>query len=231
VSLAMPAALAQMFAACAPFVHDFATGAATTIGSSVAAFALGTLIGVVLLVVRQRGGRVLAACVVVYVSLIRGTPALIQMLVAYYVLPAVLNIPLAPLPAGILALALNTAAYISEILRGALNSLGRGQLPAARALGMNGWQVWRYIVFPQLFYRSIPPLTSEFTMLLKASSLMSIIAVHDLATAARDATLQTNLPLQLFSVTAAIYFAILFVVSAASRRLERRVAKVLPHGH
>jgi polar amino acid transport system permease protein len=55
--------------------------------------------------------------------------------------------------------------------------------------------------------------------------------VHDLATAARDATLQTNLPLQLFSITAAIYFAILFVVSSASRRLERRVAKVLPHGH
>src|ERR1700754_418443 len=113
----MPAALARMFATCAPFVYDFATGAATTVVSSVAAFALGTLIGVLLLVVRQRGGRVLAACVVVYVSLIRGTPALIQMLVAYYVLPAVFNIPLAPLPAGILALALNTAAYISEILR------------------------------------------------------------------------------------------------------------------
>jgi polar amino acid transport system permease protein len=120
---------------------------------------------------------------------------------------------------------------VSEILRGALNTLGRGQVPAGRALGMNTLQVWRYIVFPQLFYRSIPPLTSEFTMLLKASSLMSIIAVHDLATVARDATLQTNLPLQLFSLTAALYFAILFVASSASRRIERRFAKVLPHGH
>ena len=214
-----------------PFVHDFATGAVTTIVSSVAAFALGILIGSLLLVVRQHGGRALAWLVIAYVSLIRGTPALIQMLVAYYVLPTVLNIPLSPVQAGVLALALNTAAYVSEILRGALNSLGRGQVPAARALGMHSLQVWRHIVFPQLFYRSIPPLTNEFTMLLKASSLMSIIAVHDLATVARDATLQTNLPLQVFSATAAVYFAILFLASSASRGLERRVAKVLPNVH
>jgi polar amino acid transport system permease protein len=192
---------------------------------------LGIVIGSLLLLVRQHGGRTLAGVVIVYVSVIRGTPALIQMLVAYYVLPAVLNLPLSPLQAGILALALNTAAYVSEILRGALNSLGRGQIPAARALGMPPVQVWRYIVFPQLFYRSIPPLTNEFTMLLKASSLMSIIAVHDLATVARDATLQTNLPLQVFSATAVVYFAILFLASSASRGLERRVAKVLPNVH
>jgi polar amino acid transport system permease protein len=214
-----------------PFVHDFATGAVTTVVSSVAAFALGIVIGSLLLLARQHGGRALAWLVITYVSLIRGTPALIQMLVAYYVLPAVLDIPLSPLQAGILALALNTAAYVSEILRGALNSLGHGQMPAARALGMRSLQVWRYIVFPQLFYRSIPPLTNEFTMLLKASSLMSIIAVHELASAARDATLQTNLPLQVFSATAVAYFAILFVASTASRGLERRVAKVLPNVH
>ncbi|APR38778.1 amino acid ABC transporter permease [Paraburkholderia sp. SOS3] len=227
----MPGTGDGLVATVAPFVRDFAAGAATTIVASVIAFAIGIVIGCVLLLLRQHGGRFFAACVIVYVSVIRGTPALIQMLIAYYVLPAVLNISIAPLPAGILALALNTAAYVSEILRGALNTLGRGQVPAGRALGMNTLQVWRYIVLPQLFYRSIPPLTSEFTMLLKASSLMSIIAVHDLATVARDATLQTNLPLQLFSLTAALYFAILFVASSASRRIERRFAKVLPHGH
>ncbi|HEY1998289.1 amino acid ABC transporter permease [Paraburkholderia sp.] len=227
----MNSLLGSTVAALRPFFHDLAGGAFTTIATSVVAFALGMVIGVVLLLMRAHGGRVLAGFVIFYVSLIRGTPALIQMLVAYYVLPAVLNVPLSPVQAGILALALNTAAYVSEILRGALNSLGRGQMPAARALGMGSLQVWRYIVLPQLFYRSIPPLTSEFTMLLKASSLMSIIAVHDLATVARDATLQTDLPLQVFSATAVIYFAILFVASSASRRLERRVAKVLPNVH
>lgn len=227
----MFAFLSSQLAVLAPFFHDVIAGAITTILSSVAAFVLGIGIGAVLLLARQHGGRALAWLVILYVSVIRGTPALIQMLVAYYVLPAVLNLNISPLQAGILALALNTAAYVSEILRGALNSLGRGQIPAARALGMPAFQVWRYIVFPQLFYRSIPPLTNEFTMLLKASSLMSIIAVHDLATVARDATLQTNLPLQVFSATAAVYFAILFIASSASRGLERRVAKVLPNVH
>ncbi|MEA3124248.1 MAG: hypothetical protein QOD67_1267 [Caballeronia sp.] len=227
----MFASLSGLIAALGPFLQDVAEGAVTTIAASVAAFVLGVAIGSLLLLVRQHGGRALAAVVILYVSVIRGTPALIQMLVAYYVLPSVLNLPLSPLQAGILALALNTAAYVSEILRGALNSLGRGQIPAARALGMPPVQVWRYIVFPQLFYRSIPPLTNEFTMLLKASSLMSIIAVHDLATVARDATLQTNLPLQVFSATAVVYFAILFLASSASRGLERRVAKVLPNVH
>ena len=220
-----------IWASFAPFFQDVVQGAATTAVASVVAFVLGVALGCVLLLVRVHGGRTLAAFVVIYVSFIRGTPALIQMLVAYYVLPSILHLPLSPLAAGILALALNTGAYVSEILRGANNSLGQGQLPAAQALGLTSVQAWRYIIFPQLFYRTIPPLTNEFTMLLKASSLMSLIAVHELATVARDASLQTNLPLQVFSAVAAVYFVILFAASSASRRLERRVAKVLPHGH
>lgn len=227
----MPSAPLIDTAALAPFLHDVAAGAATTLAASVAAFALGLVLGALLLLLRRHGGRVAAAAVIGYVSVIRGVPALIQMLVAYYVLPALLNITLSPLQAGILALALNTAAYVSEILRGALHSLGRGQIPAAHALGMSPVQVWRHIVFPQLFMRSVPPLTSEFTMLLKASSLMSIIAVHDLATVARDATLQTNQPLEVFTATAAVYFVILLLVSSASRGVERRLARMLPHVH
>jgi polar amino acid transport system permease protein len=227
----MPSFVSEQIATLGPFFHDVLGGTAITISASIVAFAIGLVLGSILLVVRLYGGRALAWLVLAYVSVIRGTPALIQMLVAYYVLPSVLNLPLSPLQAGILALAMNTAAYVSEILRGAFNSLGHGQIPAARALGMRTTQAWHHIIFPQLFYRSIPPLTNEFTMLLKASSLMSIIAVHDLATVARDATLQTNLPLQVFSATAVVYFAILFVASSASRGLERRVAKVLPNVH
>jgi len=227
----MPSFVSTQIATLGPFFHDVLGGAAITIVASIVAFAIGIVLGSILLSARLHGGRVLASLVLAYVSVIRGTPALIQMLVAYYVLPSILNLPLSPLQAGILALAMNTAAYVSEILRGSFNSLGRGQLPAALTLGMRTTQAWRHIIFPQLFYRSIPPLTNEFTMLLKASSLMSIIAVHDLATVARDATLQTNLPLQVFSATAVVYFAILFVASSASRGLERRVAKVLPNVH
>lgn len=217
-----------------PFLNDIGQGALMTIAASVAAFAIGLVLGAVLLIVRTQCGRAAASVVIVYVSLIRGVPALIQMLVAYYVLPTLLNVQLSPVSAGILALALNTAAYISEIFRGAYGSLGRGQVPASKALGLNRVQTWRYIVFPQLLFRAIPPLTNEFTMLLKASSLMSIIAVHELSTVARDATLQTGLPLQVFAVAAAIYFVILFGASTVSRTLERRVSRMhggVSHGH
>ena len=159
----------------------------------------------------------------------RGTPLLVQLLIAFYVIPSLINIQFSPLAAGILALALNTTAYISEILRGALSTLPRGQRSAGMALGMRPAQVWRHILLPQVFHRSLPPLTNEFTVILKASSLLSLIAVEELSTQARNATLQTDLPLQVFMVTAIIYFVILWTGSSISRLIEHRIAKLLPH--
>jgi polar amino acid transport system permease protein len=139
----MPSFVSAQIATLGPFFHDVLGGAAITIVASIVAFAIGIVLGSILLLARLHGGRVLASLVLAYVSVIRGTPALIQMLVAYYVLPSILNLPLSPLQAGILALAMNTAAYVSEILRGSFNSLGRGQLPAALTLGMRTTQAWR----------------------------------------------------------------------------------------
>ncbi|MNR31999.1 L-cystine transport system permease protein TcyB [compost metagenome] len=82
-----------------------------------------------------------------------------------------------------------------------------------------------------MFHRSIPPLTNEYTVLLKASSLLSVIAVSELATVARNATLQSDLPLQVFSATAIVYFLILLCASSISRLIERRIAKVMPNAH
>lgn len=217
--------------ALAPFYDGVLHGAGVTVFASVVAFALGLGLALALLALRVGGGLLAGACVTLYVSAMRGTPMLIQLLIAYYVLPALLGVTITPMTAGILALALNTAAYISEILRGALGTIPRGQAAAARALGMRSWHVWRYVLLPQVFHRSLPPLTNEFTVLLKASSLLSIIAVTDLAMVAHDATLQSNLPLQVFSAAAAVYFVILLCVSSVSRAFERRIAKVLPHVH
>jgi polar amino acid transport system permease protein len=96
---------------------------------------------------------------------------------------------------------------------------------------MRTWTTWRHILLPQILHRSIPPLTNEFTILLKASSLLSIISVTELSTLARNVNLQSNLPLQVFAATAATYFIILFCVSSISRAVERRFAKVLPNAH
>jgi polar amino acid transport system permease protein len=215
----------------APFLDGVAAGTALTLAASACAFVIGLVLGIVLLLARISPIAPLRSLVVLWVSLIRGTPALIHMLIMYYMVPALLNISISPIAAGIAALACNTSAYIVEILRGALGTLSWGQRAAGYAMGMRTAQVWRHVLLPQMIYRSIPPLTSEFTILLKASSLLSIIAVPELATVARNATLQTDLPLQVFTITAAVYFVILFLISAASRLCERRVSRMLPHGH
>lgn len=214
-----------------PFLGGVLQGAGMTLLTSSTAFAIGLALGVLLMIARVAGGRFAASVVAVYVSAMRGTPLLIQLLIAYYVLPALLGLTLSPVAAGILALALNTTAYISEILRGALSTIPSGQSAAARALGMPPWQVWRHVLLPQIFHRAIPPLTNEYTVLLKASSLLSIIAVTELATVARNATLQSDLPLQVFTATAVIYFGMLWCASSLSRRIERHFARLLPNVH
>lgn len=214
-----------------PFFDGVVQGAGVTLYASSLAFVIGLVLGVMLMVVRVAGGTIARTLVVVYVSAMRGTPLLIQLLIAYYVLPAILGINISPIAAGILALALNTTAYVSEILRGALSTIPAGQAAAARALGMRQWQVWRFVLLPQMFHRAVPPLTNEYTVLLKASSLLSIIAVTELATVARNATLQSDLPLQVFSATAVVYFIMLWSASSVSRRIERHFARLLPNVH
>jgi polar amino acid transport system permease protein len=214
-----------------PFFDGVVQGAGVTLYASSLAFVIGLVLGVMLMVVRVAGGTIARTLIVVYVSAMRGTPLLIQLLIAYYVLPAILGINISPIAAGILALALNTTAYVSEILRGALSTIPAGQAAAARALGMRQWQVWRFVLLPQMFHRAVPPLTNEYTVLLKASSLLSIIAVTELATVARNATLQSDLPLQVFSATAVVYFIMLWSASSVSRRIERHFARLLPNVH
>lgn len=214
-----------------PFFDGVVQGAGITLYASSLAFVIGLVLGVMLMVVRVAGGTIARTLVVIYVSAMRGTPLLIQLLIAYYVLPAMLGINISPIAAGILALALNTTAYVSEILRGALSTIPAGQAAAARALGMRQWQVWRFVLLPQMFHRAVPPLTNEYTVLLKASSLLSIIAVAELATVARNATLQSDLPLQVFSATAVVYFIMLWSASSVSRRIERHFARLLPNVH
>lgn len=215
----------------APFLDGVVSGTVLTLAASACAFVIGLSLGIVLLLARISPFGPLRALVVLWVSLIRGTPALIHMLIAYYMVPALLDISISPITAGIAALACNTSAYIVEILRGSLGTISWGQRAAGYAMGMRPTQVWRHVLLPQMIYRAIPPLTSEFTLLLKASSLMSIIAVPELATVARNATLQTDLPLQVFTITAVVYFLLLFCISAGSRVCERRVVRMLPHGH
>ncbi len=215
--------------ALSPFYAGVLGAAMVTILASATAFFCGLALGACLMIIRVTCADPFGYLVRLYVSLMRGTPLLIQLLIAFYVIPSLIGMELSPLQAGILALMCNTAAYISEILRAAYSTISRGQVAAGRSLGMKSWTIWWHILLPQIFHRSLLPLTNEFTILLKGSSLLSIISVVELSTLARNVNLQSNLPLQVFIATAATYFVILFCVSSISRFLERRIAEVLPN--
>lgn len=210
------------------FYKNALQGAGMTVLTGGAGFLIGLILGTLLMLIRVNN-QLFKTLVIVYVSAVRGTPLLIQLMIVYFVLPKLLGITLSPVVAGILALSFNTAAYISEILRGAYTSVPKGQKMAGAALGMRPFQLWLHVLLPQVFMRAIPPLTNELTILLKASSLLSVIAVSELATVARNATLETNMPLQIFLIAAASYFLILFCVSSISRLIESKVQRLLPN--
>jgi len=119
------------------------------------------------------------------VEVIRGTPLLMQLLIIYYALPS-FGINLGAITAAIVGLSINSAAYTGEIFRGGIQSIEKGQMEAARSLGMSYFQAMRYVILPQAFRRILPPLTNEFVSMLKESSLASTLAVTELLRAGRE---------------------------------------------
>ncbi|HEY6138053.1 MAG TPA: ABC transporter substrate-binding protein/permease [Thermoanaerobaculia bacterium] len=149
-----------------------------TIVLSCAAMALAIFVGVMIASGRVYGNALVRAVLTAYVEIVRGTPVLLQLFVLYYGLSAVIRLP--AFVAALLGLGLNYAAYESEIYRGALEAVPRGQLEAARTLGLTEMQVLRLVRGPQAFRLALPPMTNDFVALLKDSSLVSVITVIEL---------------------------------------------------
>lgn len=145
----------------------------------------GIIIGLIFSLGRISHSRILNLISAFYVNLFRGTPLLVQLLFMYYGLPyAGVNLP--PVVAGVTTLALNSGAYVAEIFRAGIQSIPKGQMEAARSLGMSYLQAMRYVIIPQAFRVVIPPLTNEFVALLKDSSLLYVIQVPEIAYRARS---------------------------------------------
>jgi len=202
----------------------FLRGAAVTLAVSLLGAALGILVGTALLLLRRAGLPPLRWLGEAYVSLVRGTPLLVQIFLVYYALPGLTGIDLPAFPAGILALSLNSGAFVSEILRGGLSAIPQGQLEAGAALGLGRLVIWSRIVLPQLLRMVLPPLVNEFTIIVKASPLLSVITIVELTRTAQNIMNTTYRPIEAFLVAAAFYFVILFALSSLARGLERRLA-------
>lgn len=206
-----------------PHLGTLAAAAGVTAALSLGALLLGAPAGLALCGLRRAGGfgGVLAAA---YVSVLRGTPLLVQLLVLFYV-PSAAGLPLSPVAAAVLALALNTASFQCEIYRAGFAALPPGQAEAARALGLGAWHRLRLVLLPQVLRLVLPALTSEAVDLLKGSALVSVIAVTELLRVGQQITALTYRPLETFTAVAAFYWLLTTALALAGRALERRMAR------
>src|SRR5699024_7131070 len=155
-------------------------GVQYTILISVAGLVIGLIIGIIVGFGRLAKNKLLYGLSSIFVQVIRGTPVMIQALYIYFAIPMMLDTEINPLTAGIIAISINAGAYIAEIVRGAVDSIDKGQMEAGRSLGLNHFQTMRKIIWPQAFKRMVPPLGNQFIISLKDTSLLTVIGVGEL---------------------------------------------------
>lgn len=190
---------------------------------SVLGCALGLAMGGFICIAAVSRSPVLRAAAALYVSFFRGVPLLIQLLLFYYLLPLIgLNVP--ALVAAVLTVGLCAAAYISEILRGALNAIPRGQSEAAVAIGFSPFDLWTRILLPQALKIGTPALVNELILLVKASSLVTVVGIVEITRMSQSIASATYRPLEIYLAAAFLYLAINLVIAASGRALERRLA-------
>lgn len=193
-----------------------------TLWISAAASVLGLIIGVVTGLCRISRNPTLLELSTIYVELIRGTPLLVQLFIFYFFLGTVLDID--RFLAGIFALAVFAGAYVGEIIRAGIQSISKGQMEAARSLGMNIPQAMFHIILPQAFKRTLPPLAGQFISLIKDSSLVSVIAINDLTKSGREVITSTFATFEIWFIVALLYLVLTFSLSQVIAWVERRLA-------
>lgn len=167
----------------------------------------------------------------IYVEIIRGSPLLVQILIWYFVIGTLINdnlamagiAPISPVGWGVISLSIFAGAYVTEIVRGGIESVPKGQMEAARSSGMSYIQAMIHIILPQAFKVALPALTGQFISLIKDSSLLGIIAIRELTKASREIVASTMMTFEFFLILAILYLALTFPLSMFVKYLERKV--------
>lgn len=197
-------------------------GAKISLIISLFAVILGVTLGIIVAIGRLSKFWLTKALSSVYVAFIRGTPMIVQIFIVHYGL-AELGLKLPAMASGIIALSLNSGAYMGEVFRGGIQSIDMGQTQAGLSVGLSPVQVFRYIVFPQAFRRVIPSMGNEMVTLTKDSSLVNFIGIAELTYKATLAAARTYEYFTMYIGIAIVYFAITFVLSQLLASLERRM--------
>ena len=212
------------------YLNVFFQGLLNTINVAIVGLIIGVIIGTIIAIVRVAPKykliyKILDKICSVYITIFRGTPIVAQLLIAYYVIIPSLNIKMEALMVGMLVFGMNSGAYVSEIMRGGLNSVDKGQMEAGRALGMTYATTMLKIVVPQAIKNILPTLGNEFISLIKETSVLSFIAVYDLYKALLDVGMVKYDSMVPYIMMGLIYIVLVLIISAGIKLLERRFAK------
>lgn len=220
----------DLIAAVADALPLLLDGLVTTLLICVVAMVGALVVAVALVAARRRGG-CLGGVARIWVMLVRGLPIVILVFLMYFGVPAALGLGrVSAFWVGVLALSINGGAFVSEVLRAAIDRVPHGQWDAARALALPRRITWRKVVLPQMLPIALPALVGELTFLVKASPVLSLITVVDLMRRSQQIAMQTFDPLAPMLAAAVLYFAVLYTLSSLSRLLERHLAVPRAHG-
>src|SRR5512145_2095236 len=208
-----------------PIVSSAITG---TIPLAVSSFLLGLVIALVVALMRLSKTRIVAALGRFYVSVIRGTPLLVQLFVIFYGLPSV-GVTIEPWPSAVIAFSMNVGGYAAEVIRAAILSVPKGQWEAGHTIGMSRRLTLRRIILPQDARVSVPPLSNTFISLVKDTSLASLILVTELFRKAQEIAAPSQEFMLLYVEAAVVYWVICLFLSGGQSRLERRLDRYVAH--
>ena len=189
------------------------------LGGLAAGFVLGAFFGLMKLA-RHAIPRTLA---IIYIEAIRGTPMLVQAMFLYYGVPMAMGLRIPPLTAGIIIIAVNSGAYIAEIVRGSVQSIDPGQTEAGRSIGLTRGQTMLYITWPQAFKRMIPPLGNQFIISLKDTSLLMVIGVGELLRTGQEIVAVSFKAFEVYLAVAVVYLVMTLSIARALRILENHL--------
>jgi len=204
-----------------PLLRELVQG---TLPLTAVSFTLGLALAVLVALMRLSGNRLISAPARFYVSVIRGTPLLLQLFIIFYGLPS-LGITIDPWPSAIIGLSLNVGAYASESVRGAILAVPRGQWEAAMTVGMGRVTTLRRVVLPQAARIAVPSLSNTLISLVKDTSLVSVVLVTELFRQAQIIAGQTFEYFTLYGVAAVYYWVVCLVLSFGQTRLETRLSR------
>ncbi|MFD1849823.1 amino acid ABC transporter permease [Oceanobacillus bengalensis] len=205
------------------FLPELGTGLYYTLLISIVGLLIGFVLGAIFGLGRISRNKLFFGISSIYIEVIRGTPVLVQAIWIFFALPLITGYNMESITAGIVVIAINSGAYIAEVVRGSVQSIDKGQVEAGRSLGLTHNQTMRYIIWPQAFKRMIPPLGNQFIISIKDTSLLSVILVPELMFQGRLIASNYFNAVEIYTAVAVFYLAITLTLSFVLRYIERRL--------